>query len=581
MKNEKGSILLQVITTATISLVLVGSITLMLRSQAKKIKINDFIKKRDIVGRRISTYVTIPDILLASASSLPDEASSPGNDLYGNYMLSQCLGLAYEDETNNPSYKMDSGDYYKGTQNPTLSTKNCALKQAPGNNSDDSWYPLLLIPTEDFKESTSSQCHYDESSSKWNNHISCFLAGQTSGPNPKKQVVFSFLGKRSSLDKGHTLSSFIYFRPICDENNTESTCYSAHKLELKYELTHTRNIDNLDDCKEDRCEKNSPLQLGAWPKYEDNFVEISPSNILGNKCNTHARIQNLENGGIECQCMSPFRQTVVERGGELFYKTNHKGPICELVDPICNQEERLVGQTVEGVPICERVNEDLITSSGAVTTDYTFQKTFYSYDSPLYTGASGARYASNICDDQDEEGVCSFYSCRYFDHNPQDGAIQANERVDGWVNDLQVTCESYLKFSKTNTHPMYPNGSYYEELIWSITEKTAAVFLALSENALWIPKLLKSSNSPEEDISMLGRRDLLFPNVGEKLMADNQPIEITGKEMQIPYCNTRRVLADNAPSDAIIYQPPRCPLVVCKYTMTCEYAAASRLMPTR
>lgn len=578
MNNEKGGILLQVITTATISLVLVSSVTLMLENQSKRIKMNEYIKKRDTVGRRLENFVHLPDVLLASASDLPSGASASSHAHYGNYMLSQCLGL---DHMNENTFIQDDGEFFDKQNSLTLKTKNCLIKDL--SDEPQSWYSLLLMPTEDFKESSDTTCIYS-GDQKWSNPIDCFLAGQSSETTPNQQVAFSFDGVRGEKDQGRPLISSVYFRPFCDEDETGTSCYFANRLEFKYVLSHIWDPSLLDPCSDPAdCPKNSPIQLGNWPKYDDEFVGITPQEILGNECNEHAKLRFLDEGGIECQCMSPYRQVLVENGGELYYKSNHKGPICELVDPLCGEMERLVGQTVEGVPICERIEEDVITNGVLATETYSFEKTFYSYDSPIYSGSSGAGYAVDICNDSEQEDICSFYSCRYYDHNPEDGSLQSNERVDGWMNDLQISCESYFKLNQVDTHNMYTGESYFEEIVWSITEKTAAIFLALSENALWIPKLIteKSEVNDPNNFSMLGRRELLFPNVGERLLPDTNMATVGGKQMNIPYCNVRRVLADNAPSDAYLYEDPRCPLVVCKYTMTCDYAASNRETPTR
>lgn len=597
-RSEKGGVLLQVITTASVSLMLVGSITLMLRNQAKKFKIEEFIKKRNGVAQRVSDLLVIPEVLWASAKSLPVTAQADNDELHGNYVLGQCLGLNFESED---SYEETvSGDHHQ-TGELVLQSKNCILRELGENLGDQSWYPLLVISSTDFMDLNSddmlggvesgSSCSYQETFDKWSQDLSCFVAGHTEGENAR-QVAYSFDGEPGSLDKSHPLKTSVYFRPICDDDNLVPSCYIAKKIQIKYKIEHVWDESLLPDCKlEDtigslgRCKRNSPIKLGAYPKNQEYYLEITPSDILDNQCNSHATLEVFEDGGVACQCVHPYRQSLAEKNGQVFYKKNHKGPLCELIEPFCNDSERLVGQTPDGLPLCERIEEDLLSSGSSEKKLYEFQKTFLSLDSPIYSGTSGAKYASNICNSTtalDEGSVCSFYSCRYYDENG-DGTIQEDERVDGWLNHLDVDCESYLKFNKTEMDKLYPSVSYYEELVWGVTEQIAAVFLAFSENILWIPRLLTqpSDKRAPKNYSMLQRRDLIFPNVGERLYMDTRQVKIQEKMLNIPYCNVKTVLADNAPADGIVTDDPRCPLVVCKYTMTCHYAGSNRIMPSK
>lgn len=584
MNKEQGSVLIQVITTAAISLTLVSSITLMLRNYTQKTEVNRFIKNRNTVGTRVGSLLLIPDVLLSSAEDLPEQASFESHPLYGNYMLRQCLGLAASEANtyrNENDSTLHEGSLPSSRDGADLIARDetCLLRLTGTARADDAWYPLLLIGTESYQDRGGSGCSFG-GEGKWDGALSCFLAGKTNGASPDKQVAFSFEGEPSSPDKSHPLLSHVYFRPLCDDEGLEESCYRAKKIRLRYEITHVFDSDELADCAEERCAKNSPIQLGTYPKEEDYFVEITPTDILGNQCNEHARLQVLEDGGVQCQCIAPYQQALKEKGGELFYEENHKGPVCELINPMCQDNERLVGQTPEGIPICERVREEVYDGISSQENYYEFTKTFLSLDSPLYTEKSSERYTTDICENEesDEEGVCAFYSCRYHDKN-EDGILRESERVDGWLANLDINCQSYLKFVPVNTHEQFGSVSYFEELVWNITETTAAVILTLSENALWIPRLLKDYTDVEnpDDYSAYKRRDLLFPNVGEKLIHDTNPVTIFDREdLNIPFCNAEKILADNAPSGAPTTNKPRCPLVVCEYTMTCQYAAGNR-----
>lgn len=556
MNKEQGSVLVQVITTAAISLILVSSITMMLRNYTRKTEVNRFIKKRNTLGTRIGSMVLIPDVLFGSAKLLPDDASSSSHALYGNYMLRQCLGLAASEVD---TYVNKNDESQRSGAALTSASKKCLLQVTGTAQDENAWYPLLLIGNDDYKDSGASNCNFTDES-KWENPLSCFLAGQSAGDSPAKQVAFSFDGEPGKKDKSHPLLSFIFFRPFCDDDGSSESCYRAKKIQFRYNLTHVFDTETLEDCSENRCEANSPIELGTYPKEEDYYVELTPADIIGNECNEHARVQVIEEGGIQCQCIAPYKQRLLEKNGEIFYEENEKGPVCELIDPLCKENETLVGQTPDGIPICERVREEIFDGISRKEEFYEFTKKFLSVDSV------STRYCAE--DSPDEEGLCSF-SCRYKD---------SGERVDGWLNDLDIQCESYLAFVRSDTLEGFTEVSYFEELVWGVTETTIALILTLSETALWIPKLLTKEadmKNPNE-YSAYNRRDLLFGNVGVRLTPNTAPTTLFSRELNIPFCNAEKVLADNAPVEAPTTEDPRCPLVVCQYTMTCQYGRSDR-----
>jgi hypothetical protein len=566
MNKEQGSVLVQVITTAAISLILVSSITMMLRNYTHKTEVNRFIKKRNTLGTRIGNMVLIPDVLLGSAKLLPEDSSSSSHALYGNYMLRQCLGLAASEVE---TYVNENDESKRSGPNLTSVTKNCLLKETGTARDENAWYPLLLIGNDNYKDGGASDCLFTDEA-KWENPLSCFLAGQTAGDSPAKQVAFSFDGEPGKKDKSHPLLSFVFFRPFCDDDGSIQSCYRAKKIQFRYNITHVFETETLEDCSDTRCEANSPIELGIYPKEEDYYAELTPADIIGNECNENARVQVIEGGGIQCQCIAPYKQSLLEKNGEIFYKENEKGPVCELIDPLCEEYETLVGQTPDGIPICERVREEIFDGTATSEEFYEFTKTFLSIDS----------FTRGVCDSNssDEEGLCSFNSCRYKD---------SGERVDGWLNNLDIECQSYLSFVRSDSLDGFKEYSYFEELVWDFTETTLALVLTLSETALWIPKLLTEKEDMEDpneymedpnEYSAYNRRDLLFGNVGTRLTPDytERVTLFDQNDLEIPYCNAEKVLADNAPSDAPTTGDPRCPLVVCKYTMTCQYGRSDR-----